>query len=49
MQLGMLWNHNKPSGIPHQNNEKVGISDICHEQIDANLTVAGSRLCNESV
>ena len=41
-------NHNKPGSIYHREDKKVRIS-ICHERIDANLTVASIGICNELV
>ena len=46
--LGPL-NHNKPGSIRHRGGKKVRISYICHERINANLTIARREISNESV
>ena len=43
-----MVDHSKPGGIYHREDEKVRIS-ICHERVDANLTLASTGICNELV
>ena len=43
-----MVDHSKPGGIYHREDEKVRIS-ICHERVDANLTLASTGISNELV